>query len=107
MNRILAFTAIAALAACAQQPDAIAPAPMGNAYAGTSCQDAVLTLSHERQALDALSARQRKAAAGDAFGVFLIGLPLSTISGSDVSPEIAASKGRIMALEARIAGCMK
>ena len=43
----------------------------------------------------------------DAVGVFLIGVPVSSLTGGDVSGHIAASKGKILALEARMTGCAK
>lgn len=101
----LALIAILALAACAPGPDAIAPVAMGNAFANTTCADAAAMASAERVTLEALSSAQRGAAAGDAIGVLLIGVPISSIGGGDKSGAIAASKGKLLALDARLAGC--
>lgn len=101
----LAALAAAGIAACAKSPDAIAPVSMGSAYAGLSCQQAAADLRAERAALAALEGKQRGAVAGDAVGVFLIGVPMSSLSGGNVEGQIAASKGKVMALDARLASC--
>src|SRR5690606_25017474 len=93
------------LAACAKSPDSIAPVSMGNAFAGVSCQQAAQSLNTERQSLAALEAKQRSAVAGDAISVFLIGVPVSSLTGGDVGGEIGAAKGKIMSLEARLSSC--
>lgn len=106
MNMKLAALAIPLLAAaCAKSPSAIAPVSMGNAFAGVSCQQASADLAAERQNLTALEDAQRGAVAGDAIGVFLIGVPMSSLSGGDKAGDIAASKGKVLALEARLRGC--
>lgn len=108
MNKKLAALAIAIpllAAACAKSPDAIAPVSMGNAFAGISCNQASADLAAERQNLAALEDAQRGAVAGDAIGVFLIGVPMSSLSGGDKAGDIAASKGKVLALEARLRGC--
>ena len=53
----------------------------------------------QTQLLNALSADQKKAASGDAWGVFLLGLPLSSMSGADKETEIAIAKGRLDAID--------
>ena len=100
-----AIALIPFIAACAKGPDSIAPVSMGNAYAGIACQQARSDLIAERQTLDALSAKQKGAVAGDAIGVFLIGVPVSSLSGGNVAGSIAASKGKVIALEARVSAC--
>jgi len=42
---------------------------------------------------------------GDAVGVFLIGVPVSSLSGSDKEGLIATSKGKVTALETRLLRC--
>lgn len=105
MNKYLVFAALPLLAACAQSPASIQPVSMGNAFAAVSCQQARADLTAERQALAALESRQKGAVAGDAIGVFLIGVPVSSLTGGDVAGHIAASKGKVLALEARLASC--
>ena len=101
----LALIALPLLAACAPNPASIAAVPMGNAFAGMSCQEAVTTINAERAHLSSLEARQRGAAAGDAFSVLLIGVPTSGLTGTNVAGEIGASKGKLLSLEARAASC--
>ena len=93
------------VAACAQGPDAIVPVAMDPAFQQTSCADARGLLAAEQAELNALSDAQRGAQMGDAFGVFLLGVPVSSLSGGDRAGAIAASKGKVLAVEARIAGC--
>jgi hypothetical protein len=71
------------LASCATPPDRIAGVP----NAGKCTQT-------DRQRLAILSNKQEKAATGDALGVFLIGVPVASLSGGDNETEIAILKGR-------------
>ena len=102
---IPALAALAVLAACAQSPDAIQPVSMAGAYAGISCAQARQMLIQEQQTLATLSAAQSSAVAGDAVGVFLIGVPVPSLTGQDKAGAIATSKGKINAFEARLATC--
>lgn len=105
LKPFIALTAIALLAACAESPDAIAPVSMVGAYDGVPCSKARTMLEQERQTLSALSTAQEAAVSGDAVGVFLIGVPVSSLNGKDQSGAIATSKGKILALEARLQTC--
>jgi hypothetical protein len=78
---------------------------MAGAYNGISCEQARVSLTAERQNLASLSAAQSSAVAGDAVGVFLIGVPVSSLSGGDKAGDIGLSKGKIAAFEARLASC--
>lgn len=101
----LALAALPLIAACAASPDSIAPVSMGNAFAGYDCRAAAADLAAERQNLAALEDKQRGAAAGDAIGVFLIGVPVSSLTGGNKAGDIGATKGKVLALEARVAAC--
>lgn len=105
MKHLTALAFLPLIAACAQSPDSIAPVSMAGAYDHMSCQQAINTLAAERQTLAALETKQRSAVAGDAIGVFLFAVPLSSISGGNVSGQVAASKGKVLSLEARAARC--
>jgi len=105
MKPAATLSALCLLAACAQSPESIAPVSMGNAFAAVSCADAAALLATERQILAPLEAQQRNAVTGDAVGVFLLGLPLSSMTGGDVAGQIAAARGKVIALEARLASC--
>ena len=102
---ILTTVAALAVAACAQSPSAIQPVSMGNAYAGLSCSNARAMLTNEQQKLAILTDAQNGAVTGDAIGVLLIGVPVSSLSGGDKAGEIATSKGKVVALEARLTRC--
>lgn len=93
------------LAGCAQSPGAIAPTSMGGAYDNLSCSKASSMLAAERPVLAALTKKQKDAVAGDAIGVFLVLVPVSSLTGNDVAGELATSKGKVNALEARLASC--
>lgn len=98
--------AATALAGCAQGPDSIAPAAMpGGMYDGLSCQQAAAEYHNVSQTLAALEGRQRGAVAGDAVGVLLIGVPVSSLTGGDKAGLIALEKGKKLGLEARLAAC--
>ncbi|MBB4193364.1 hypothetical protein GGE45_003059 [Rhizobium aethiopicum] len=53
----------------------------------------------EKAKLDDLSKQQISAANGDAFGVFLVGVPIGRVAGGDKEGEIAASKGKVSAMQ--------
>lgn len=102
------FATIAALAlvtACAQSPDAIAPVSMGGVFDALPCAQARAMLASDTQTLAVLDAQQRSAMAGDAIGVFLIGIPTSSLTGGDVAGQIGATKGKVLALQARVSVC--
>lgn len=94
-----------ALAACARGPDAIAPVALGPAFQSTPCSDARALLAQERAQLASMAQSQRSAQMGDALGVFLLGVPVSSLTGGDREGAIATSKGKVLALEARLTGC--
>ncbi|WP_342070961.1 hypothetical protein [Yoonia algicola] len=102
---ILMILITLAVTACAKRPDAIAPVAMGDAFSSLSCNQARTMLNTERSTLATLSAAQTTAANNDAFGVFLIGVPMGSVTGGDNEGNIAASKGKILALENRLVTC--
>lgn len=104
-NSFLLILAALAVSACAKRPDAIAPVSMGNAFSSVSCNQAQTMLNTERASLVTFSAAQNTAANNDALGVFLIGVPMGSVSGGDNEGNIAASKGKILALENRLVTC--
>lgn len=106
MKKIILMTAVVfSLSACAKRPDAIAPVSVGNAFDNISCQAAQEKLTIEKANLAALSEAQNSAATGDAIGVFLIGLPVGSITGSDQEGAVAIAKGQVLALENRLLSC--
>ncbi|MBN2739419.1 MAG: hypothetical protein JXR35_00815 [Rhodobacteraceae bacterium] len=100
---MLSVAAIA-ISACAKQPDEIAAIPMESSmYAGQSCSYLGQTKVKLSQDLASLSAEQKSAASGDALGVFLLGLPLSSMSGGDKEAAISVTKGKIDAIDQEMA----
>ena len=107
MKTILTITCAAlALTACAKRPDAIAPISMGpGAYDSLTCERAASMRNSTREALTALEGQQRNAATADAVGVFLIAVPVSSLTGGDKEGLIATEKGKINALDERLIRC--
>jgi hypothetical protein len=86
---------------CAKRPDAIAPTAFpAETYANLACQDVNTALVNEQNTLATLSASQNSAANADAVGVFLVGVPIASLTDGDKEGMIAISKGKIQALEA-------
>jgi hypothetical protein len=103
----LAMAAVA-LSACAKRPDAIAPVAYPiQAYGNSNCQQLASEYATEKKVLAEQSTAQNQAANGDAMGVFLIGVPTSSLTGGDQEGKISVTKGKILAIEAALAskGC--
>jgi hypothetical protein len=96
----------AVVSACAKQPENIAAVPMDTAsYERMSCRSLAAEEAKITAELNALSAAQKSAANSDALGVFLLGIPWSSMSGNDSSMSgndkealIAVAKGRVDAI---------
>lgn len=101
--RLFALAAVLALSACAKRPDAIVPVdiPMA-AYTNLDCAGLAQEFLKEHNNLAALSQQQNQAATGDAVGVFLIGVPASSLTGGDKEGQIAVSKGKVNSIEASL-----
>lgn len=91
---------LASSAGCAKRPSAIVPVdiPMA-AYTNLSCEQLAQETVKEQTALAAASKSQTEAANGDAFGVFLIGVPISSVAGGDKEGDIAVMKGKVQAID--------
>lgn len=97
---VLAAATLAALPSCAKRPDAIVPVDIPMAvYQNQNCQRLGNELIKEQKNLAAISKAQTEAANGDAFGVFLIGLPVSSAVGGDKEGQVAVAKGKVQAIE--------
>ncbi|ARP67789.1 hypothetical protein A9K65_015555 [Mesorhizobium sp. WSM1497] len=82
-HTVLTISVLASLAGCATPPDRISGIPNSG-----PCTQA------DRERLAVITNQQNKAATGDALGVFLIGVPVASMSGGDHEAEIAILKGR-------------
>lgn len=108
MVRNAVLAALAALAGCAEAPETIAPAYVGAAgYMSLTCSQIGEEQVRLTSALTTASTQQSSARTYDTVGVLLIGLPLSSMSGGNVSAQIAQYKGEQIALEraARMKSC--
>jgi len=92
------------LAGCAQSPESIQPAYVSAAtYSEWSCPQLAEESGHLQTALSQASQQQDDTRTGDTLGVLFLGLPVSSMSGSNVAPEVARLKGTINAVhEAQI-----
>ncbi|KQS89825.1 hypothetical protein [Rhizobium sp. Leaf386] len=101
--RILTLAIALAAAGCAKRPDAIVPVdiPMA-AYGNMDCAQLAQEYLNEQNNLAALSKQQNQAATGDAVGVFLVGVPASSLTGGDKEGQIAVSKGKVNAVESSL-----
>lgn len=101
MSRLAALLALVVLAGCAKDPGKIQPItfPAG-AYAHYSCEQLEQEWKTNENNLILMSKQQSSAAAGDAIGVFLVGIPISSLGGGDHEAEIATFKGRKLEIEA-------
>lgn len=94
------------LAACAKAPGSVAPIPMPNGmFAQMSCEQTRAEHVAGTAALNTLERQQRNAATGDAISVFMLGLPASSLFGGDKSGDLGVAKGKMLALDARLATC--
>ena len=88
------------LGACAQRPEKIGPAGIDiAAQTNKSCSQLRLALANEQGNVNTLSSKQNSAANGDALGVFLIGVPTSSLTGGDVETELSIAKGKVVSIE--------
>ena len=85
LTAIASIAALAMTAACAQSPESIQPAYVTGTY---DCAESRANVAR-------LSSQQQSAVTGDFVGVLLIGLPISSMSGSDVEAELAIAKGQL------------
>jgi hypothetical protein len=87
------------LAACAKSPDSISAAYISDVtYRSLNCQDLAVESARINAALARASTQQENARTNDTVGVLLIGLPVSSMSGDNIAPEIARYKGELEAI---------
>ena len=94
MRLILIAAAGLATGACAKSPDSIAPSYISEvSYQGYTCGQLADESLRLNSALATASVQQEKARTNDTVGVLLIGLPVSSLSGDNIAPEIGRLKG--------------
>jgi hypothetical protein len=97
--RYLAIIAALTVAGCAKSPESIAPAYVSEvSYQNWTCNQLVEETSRVSAALAQASGQQENARTTDTVGVLLIGLPVSSLSGDNIAPQIAQLKGQTEAI---------
>jgi hypothetical protein len=85
----------ASLAACATPPESIPAATIpSSTYAGYSCDRLLDLRLRIEDALQVAMMQQKSASNTDAWGVFLVGMPVASLSGADIAPRVASLKGQ-------------
>jgi hypothetical protein len=69
------------------------------AYTNYSSDMLAQEMMKEQTALTTVSKQQNDAANGDAFGVFLIGVPMSSTFGGDKEGQVSVQKGKVQAIQ--------
>lgn len=104
--KALLIVPVVALAACATAPQHIEPVAISSsAYAGASCSAVRAERAKTSDRLAALSAEQQAIADRDNATTFWFGVPASQVTGINHEEEIGNLKGRVDAMDARLAGC--
>jgi hypothetical protein len=97
---VLLIGVAVALAGCAKSPESIAPAYVSSVnFQSWSCSQLAEEGRRLNQALAEASTQQRNARTNDTIGVIFIGVPVSSLSGDNIAPQIANLKGQIVAVQ--------
>jgi hypothetical protein len=86
-------------AGCAKSPESITAFYISDAkYSSLKCDELADERGRLEAALATASAQQDNARTNDTVGVVFLGLPVSSLSGENIAPEIARLKGEIGAV---------
>jgi hypothetical protein len=89
-----------ALSACAASPEDIPPAYVSDAtYADWTCEQLAKENMQLSAALANASQQQEDARTNDTVGVIFLGLPIGSMTGDNVAPEVARLKGHTNAVQ--------
>jgi len=98
--KVAAVAAMLFLSGCAVAPESIAPSYVSEIpYDSYSCQQLGEEFSRVSNALGTASQQQNNARSQDTVGVLLLGLPVSSLSGGNVAPQVAQLKGEENAIQ--------
>jgi PBP1b-binding outer membrane lipoprotein LpoB len=98
-NILLVFLGVLFISGCAKRPESISASYVSyEKYTDSDCVKLNNDMDGARDKLTEVSKEQNDKATGDAWGVFLIGVPLSQLSG-DVAGEVAHYKGEVEAIK--------
>ena len=96
----IGLAALMALSNCAKAPEAVEATKFDHrAYLQLSCKTLRTKEAEGEAAVSSLSAKQKAAADNDALGVFLLGLPLASMSGNDPEAQLSIAKGQLDAVK--------
>ncbi len=100
-SNVLAAAGIAAtVSACATPPDKIKPIDLpNNAYMSRSCGEIAGEKATLQARVKGLSEHQATAAKNDAWGVFMLGVPVYSMTGGDRGKDLAVAKGQLGAAD--------
>lgn len=94
------------LAACAEAPDSIQAAYTSPIhYNGLSCNQLNAEKARLSNALASASAKQDQTRTADAVGIVLLMVPVGTVSGGNIAPQIASDKGQLEAVQVATRRC--
>lgn len=95
----LLAAALIVVGGCANRPESIRASHVSHEkYTQLECPALATKLADTRAELDKYSKMQDSKANGDAFGVFLLGIPFSKLSG-DHEGDVARLKGEVEAID--------
>lgn len=95
----LLAAALIVVTGCANRPESIRASHVSHEkYTQLECPALTTKLADTRAELDKYSKMQDSKANGDAFGVFLLGIPFSKLSG-DHEGDVARLKGEVEAID--------
>jgi len=93
-NIFVAAIAAFAVAGCAKAPESISASYVSEVgYLNWTCEQLAMEVTRMSAAYSTAAQQQEKARTNDVVGVILIGLPVSSMSGDNIAPEIARLKG--------------
>lgn len=92
---IFALTCAAFAAGCAAKPESITPSYVSNlTYENLSCTQLGQEESRVNAAYVVAAGQQNDARTNDTVGVLLLGLPIGSMTGENVAPQVANLKGQ-------------
>lgn len=101
---VFALALVLALGGCAAKPESIPPAYVSHMlYMPYTVEQLGQEETRLQAALATASDAQRKARSNDTAGVIFLGLPVSSLSGSNQAANIARLKGELEAVQKAIA----
>jgi len=99
IKKLMAFAGAIVVGACASSPEDIPPTYVSEVtYADWTCEQLAKESAKLSTALAAASKQQEDARTGDTLGVIFLGLPVSSMTGDNVAPEVARLKGHTNAV---------